>query len=212
SRARPTGARRSGASRGCGGCGPRSPARAERGSARCSPSAPGPPPPRPPPPQGPPAPPRPPPRARPSGPPAPAPAPRPPGAPAAPTLDVRGTTFEDTALAWGLPAAPIAFRFQTDRRGYRNALDREGGDVYLLGDSCLVAALLPFEETLCGRLEAALARPVVHLALIGIGVYQEAALRDADDVPLEGRLVLHFVFEGNDQADSAKYRAAASND
>ena len=132
------------------------------------------------------------------------------GAQAVPRLDVRGTTFEDTALAWGLPAAPVAFRFQTDRRGYRNGVDREGADVYLLGDSCLVAALLPFESTLCGRLEATLGRPVMNLALIGIGVQQERDLLEASGVPLEGRLVLHFVFEGNDQADSEKYRARAA--
>jgi hypothetical protein len=132
------------------------------------------------------------------------------GAQAVPRLDVRGTTFEDTALAWGLPAAPVAFRFQTDRRGYRNGVDREGADVYLLGDSCLVAALLPFESTLCGRLEATLGRPVMNLALIGIGVQQERDLLLASGVPLEGRLVLHFVFEGNDQADSEKYRALAA--
>ncbi|HET6162647.1 MAG TPA: hypothetical protein VFG37_03200 [Planctomycetota bacterium] len=128
------------------------------------------------------------------------------GSRAVPRLDLRGTTFEDTAVAWGLPAAPVAFRFQTDRRGYRNAVDREGADVYLLGDSCLVAALLPFESTLCGRLEATLGRPVVNLALIGIGVQQERDLLRASGVPLAGRLVLHFVFEGNDQADSEKYR------
>jgi len=128
------------------------------------------------------------------------------GATAVPRLDVRGTTFEDTALAWGLPAAPVAFRFQTDRRGYRNTVDRDGADVYLLGDSCLVAALLPFESTLCGRLEATLGRPVTNLALIGIGVQQERDLLEASGVPLEGRLVLHFVFEGNDQADSERYR------
>lgn len=134
------------------------------------------------------------------------------GSQAVPNQDVRGTTFEDTALAWGLPAAPVPFQFRTDRRGYRNGVDREGGDVYLLGDSCLVAALLPFEATLCSRLEQTLARPVVNLALIGIGVQQERDLLRAAGVPLKGRLVLHFVYEGNDLVDSEKYRALAAGE
>jgi hypothetical protein len=127
-----------------------------------------------------------------------------------PNADVKGVTWEDTASGWGLPAVGVPFHYKTDRRGYRNAVDREAADVYLVGDSCLVGALVPFEQTLCGRLETAVGRPVANVALIAISV-QEASDRFREaKLALEGRTVLQFVFEGNDQPDSKEYRARKS--
>lgn len=127
-----------------------------------------------------------------------------------PNADVSGVTWQDTASAWGLPSEPVPFRFRADRRGYRNDADRESGDVYLLGDSCLVAGLVPFEETVSGRLESSTGRAVVNVALIGVGVQRELEMLRESRLPLEGRVVLHFVCESNDQADSATYRGAGS--
>ena len=115
-------------------------------------------------------------------------------------------TYEDTAQSWGLAPAPIPFHYQTDRRGYRNAEDRADADVYLLGDSFLVAGLVPVEQTLAARLEAALGRSVINIALIGLSVEEERDLLEASKLPLAGRTVVHFVFEGNDLVDSIKYR------
>ena len=128
-----------------------------------------------------------------------------------PNADVAGTTWEDTSSSWGLPTQPIAFGFKTDRRGYRNETDRDAADVYLLGDSCLVGALVPFEHTLCGRLEATLKRPVMNVALIAIGVQAERDRFKAANLDVKDRLVLQFVFEGNDQSDSAAYRERESS-
>jgi hypothetical protein len=100
----------------------------------------------------------------------------------------------------------VPFRYRTDRRGYRNEVDREAADVYLVGDSCLVGALVPFEQTLCGRLEAEVRRSVANVALIAASV-QEMGERFRDSgVPVDGRLVLQFVYEGNDLPDSKAYR------
>jgi len=124
-----------------------------------------------------------------------------------PNADVSGVTWEDAASAWGLRAQGAEFHYKTDRRGYRNDVDRESADVYLLGDSCLVGAMLPFERTLCGRLESVTGRPTTNVALIGIGVQEERDRFLEARLPLNGKLVLQFVFEGNDQSDSANYRA-----
>jgi hypothetical protein len=130
------------------------------------------------------------------------------GARAQPHLDVRGETGEDLALAWGLPTPKVPFHYRTDRRGFRNLADRADAALYCLGDSFLVAGLLPVEELLATRLEQRLQRPTMNLALVGLAPQDEAALLREARVPLEGRLVLHFVFEGNDLRDSARFRTS----
>jgi acetyltransferase AlgX (SGNH hydrolase-like protein) len=129
------------------------------------------------------------------------------GSVAVPHLDLQGTTYEDTAPGWGLDARPIPFHYRTDQRGFRNAVDRDGADLYLLGDSLLVAGLIPFEQTLAARLETALGRPVMNIALIAKGPEDERDMLAKARVPMKGSTVLHFIFEGNDLADSMEYAA-----
>ena len=124
------------------------------------------------------------------------------GRQAVPDLDVRGTTTQDTANAWGQASEPIPFRYRTDRRGFRNEPDRAEGDVILLGDSMLVSALLPFEQTLAAQLEARIHRPVVQVALNGVGPEREQELFRTSGLAAKGRLVLQVVFEGDDLYDS----------
>jgi hypothetical protein len=128
------------------------------------------------------------------------------GSEAAPHQDLRGTTYPDTAHAWNLPAQPIDFHFRTDRRGFRNDVDRADADVYLVGDSILVAGLLPFEQTVTALLENALGRPTINLALIGIGPQRELEILRGAGLPLRDRLVIQFVTEANDLGDSRRYR------
>jgi hypothetical protein len=125
---------------------------------------------------------------------------------AVPHLDVSGTTFQDTAAVWGMPSDPIPFRYRTDRYGFRNDGDRAGADVYLLGDSMLVAALIPFDATVVARLEKTLRRPVMQLALIGIGPQEEQDLFRTAGLEARGRLVIQFVYEANDLLDSMRVR------
>lgn len=128
------------------------------------------------------------------------------GTRAVPEVDESGVTFEDLSRSWGFTSPPIPFHFRTDRHGFRNEPDRESADVYLLGDSFLVAGLLPHEKILSAALEGRLSRPVMNVALIGLSPQAERDLLLASGVPLDGRLVLQFVFEGNDLLDSAAYR------
>lgn len=130
------------------------------------------------------------------------------GAEPMPYLDRQGESFQDIATAWGIPSKPMTFHYTTDRRGYRNAVDRTEAEVYLLGDSILVAGLVPFEDTVAGRLEAALDKPVMNIALVAIGPQEERDMLRASGLPFKDRWVLHFIFEGNDLLDSARYRDA----
>jgi len=132
------------------------------------------------------------------------------GVRAVPHLDETGETREDLALRWNLPSALIPYRYRTDRRGFRNEPDRENADVYCLGDSFLVAGLVPFEDILSAQLEQLLGRPVMNVALVGLSPQEERELFDASKLDVAGRLVLHFVFEGNDLRDSARWRRGAS--
>jgi len=123
-----------------------------------------------------------------------------------PYADVSGETYQDIWTRWGIDSPAISFRFKTDSRGFRNDQDRDAADIYLLGDSLLVAGLVPFEHTVTSRLEANLKRPVMNISLIGLSVQAERDLLMEANPPLDGRFVLHFVFEGNDPLDSRTYR------
>ena len=121
-----------------------------------------------------------------------------------PRSDIRGVTYQDMDRD---RSEPIPFRYRTDRRGFRNRTDRDEADIYLLGDSILVAGLIPEEETIASRLEAEAGRSVMNIALIGIGPQRERDLLLHAGLPLEDRRVLHFIFEGNDLGDSKAYRS-----
>ncbi|MEM7205478.1 MAG: hypothetical protein AAF628_34800 [Planctomycetota bacterium] len=129
------------------------------------------------------------------------------GSIATPHLDLQGETFQDTASAWNLPAEPRPFHYRTDARGFRNPTDRDAADVYLLGDSVLVAGLIEESQTVRALLEARLARPVMTVALIGIGAQRELEILRESDLPLDGAVVLQFATEANDLADAVGDRS-----
>ena len=124
-----------------------------------------------------------------------------------PGVDLSGTAREDLAESWGIDTPPIPFRFRTDSNGFRNEPDRKETDVVCLGDSFLVDGLVPHAGLVSARLEALLGRTVMCIALVGIGPQEEAELLHETRPALDGRLLLHFVFEGNDLLDSAGYYA-----
>lgn len=124
-----------------------------------------------------------------------------------PDMKVEGTTYEDLASAWSVTSEPIPFSFQTDRRGFRNEPDRGEADVYCLGDSFLVAGLVPWKDTVTAQLETRLATSTIAFALNGISPQREIELFREAELPVDGKLVVHFLFEGNDLLDSASFRS-----
>jgi hypothetical protein len=121
----------------------------------------------------------------------------------APDQDVKGVSRKDTASVWGIPSEAIPFHYRTDRRGFRNHPGRETASLYLIGDSVLVGALVPFEQTLVARLEALLGEPVIQAALINTAPQTMIEHFGRSGLDVGGRLVVQFVFEGNDLGDSA---------
>jgi hypothetical protein len=106
---------------------------------------------------------------------------------------------------WGVDHDPIPFCYRTNRHGFRNPPELDDADVYLLGDSIVVSALVPSDETIAARLTTAWGRPVMNVALISISPQEEHEIFRESKLPVEGRLVLQFLFEGNDLIDSAHY-------
>jgi hypothetical protein len=123
-----------------------------------------------------------------------------------PNVDIKGRTYQDLTYDSRLPTEPIEFHYVTDRHGFRNATDRNEADIYLVGDSILVAGLLPFEETIAALIDKDLHLRTMNVAIAGLAVQEERDLFKAAKLPLQNHLVLHFVYEGNDLQDSARYR------
>lgn len=120
-----------------------------------------------------------------------------------PSVDLRGTSRMDTGSIWGMKTNPMPYHFKTDRRGFRNDPHRDEADVYLIGDSMLVGALVPFEKTLVARTEAVIERPVMQVALINTAPQTMQHIFLEQRLPLNGRTVVQFVFEGNDLLDTS---------
>ena len=105
-----------------------------------------------------------------------------------PNLYVTGTTYQDTAYTLGLRTQAIRFSYRTDQRGFRNKTSRDAATIYLLGDSFLVGALVPFEETIPHRLEQFLREPVMNISLLALGVQHARDLLLRQNVTVHGYL------------------------
>lgn len=135
------------------------------------------------------------------------------GTQAVPYLDIAGVTYQDTAMVWGLSSEPIRFRYRTDRYGFRNQVDRPQDeiDIFLLGDSILVSALVPSEESLAAVLEKLIRQRVMQVALIGISPQEEHDLYRQAGFDPKGKRIMQFIFEGNDLSDSLHYASKKEN-
>lgn len=134
------------------------------------------------------------------------------GSHALPSVDLSGQTKQDLAALWNLPSEPLPFQYRTNTLGYRaDVVDRTEAQTYLLGDSLLVGGLVPYAETVGGRLEALRSENTMIIALINSGVQREEHMLMQAKVPLAGRTLIQFVFEGNDLADSRRQRTNLDN-
>jgi len=129
-----------------------------------------------------------------------------------PSCDLKGETVPDVAARFGLPCRSIPFHYTTNARGYRNLPEREAADVYCVGDSYLVSALLAWPETPVQQLEHLSRRRCVSAALIGLSPQEAQAefAHAAAGLDLHGCVVLQFLCEDNDLIDSARFTAAAA--
>jgi len=75
-----------------------------------------------------------------------------------------------------------------------------------------VGALVPFKETVAAELGDALGLDAMNVALLSIGPQQQHDLFRKLDLPVKNRLIVQFIFEGNDQKDSHAYRTKRHGD
>ncbi len=106
----------------------------------------------------------------------------------------------------GVPdAEPYPVDVRYDHRGFRNDTDLERADVVAIGDSFVEAAIIPLEETVTKQLERRLGAPVANLGQAAYGLRQEFVVLRRYGLPLRPRVVLWFLFGGNDLRDVPIY-------
>ncbi len=123
-----------------------------------------------------------------------------------PGISVRGQTGQDIAARLGLPHDPIPFDFHADSYGFRNG-DEPVGDIVFLGDSIILGAAVPVDETIAEVVEDTLGKPVMQAALLGLSIQGQHDMLRSSGLPLKGKTVVQFLFEGNDLLDSRAYRS-----
>jgi hypothetical protein len=118
-----------------------------------------------------------------------------------------GYVMPDLCVHLGAPGTLQPYTYTTDAFGLRNAGDKSDARVICLGDSVLVAGLLPVADRVTDRLERALGERVLMVAESGYAPQEELLRLDGLGLDLSGRLVIQFIFAGNDLVDSARWRA-----
>jgi hypothetical protein len=128
-----------------------------------------------------------------------------------PHLKLSGRALPDLAEEFGLAAVPRAYRFETDSYGLRNVLDEtREPEILCLGDSLLVGGLVAIEDTLAARLTGETERACLSVAEVEFGPQEEVLRLESTGISLADKLVLQFVFEGNDLLDSRLWREWAA--
>lgn len=130
-----------------------------------------------------------------------------PGWTLAPGVAIEGETYQDIATLFGIPHDPIPFAYATDEYGFRNAAgEAAGAGIILLGDSIVLGAQVPRGQTIDSVVETATGRPAAQAALLGLSIQEQHDMLRGAGLPLEGKQIVQFLFEGNDLLDSRAFR------
>jgi lysophospholipase L1-like esterase len=104
---------------------------------------------------------------------------------------------------------PNPARYQVDvtydRNGFRNDVDYTQADVVAIGDSFIEAAEMARSQTLVAELSRRLGVTVVNLGQSGYGPQQELVVLKRYGAPLSPKVVVWFLFGGNDLSDVDVY-------
>lgn len=123
-----------------------------------------------------------------------------------PHMRSEAAAMPDLALHLGAPAVPITVATATDAHGLRNPTPKTDPAIVCLGDSLLVGSLVADAELLTEQLQGLLAVQVMNCSEVRYSPQEEWRRLLATRLPLQGRVVVQFLFEGNDLADSAAWR------
>ena len=103
------------------------------------------------------------------------------------------------------PAKPHPFDLHYDHHGFRNDEDVDHAEVIVIGDSFIEANMIATSDTVVKQLERRLGLATVNLGQCGYGLRQELEVLRRFGRPLKPKLVLWFLFGGNDLRDVEKY-------
>ncbi len=123
-----------------------------------------------------------------------------------PNLKVEGQIAQDLSTLLGIEAEPIDFKFETDEFGLRNSHNLPDPQILLLGDSQIAAGYLPLAETISGRLAGLLKTSVMNIAEPGYSPQEELIRLESTGMSVKNKVVVQFIFEGNDLSDSQSWR------
>jgi hypothetical protein len=123
-----------------------------------------------------------------------------------PNINAKGKQLPDLVEILGAQAAPIPYDYATDSYGLRNSRDRKNPAIICLGDSMLAAGLVRTDEIITERLEQALGVSVLNVGEPAYSPQEELIRFETTGVDPSGRLIVHFLFEGNDLADTNEWQ------
>jgi hypothetical protein len=129
-----------------------------------------------------------------------------------PDQHISGETLPDLAELMRVHHPLIPFELRTDRFGLRNPPGVDDPRVLCLGDSILVAGLVEESSLATVRLSGALGVDVMNISQLGYAPQESLARLDSLDIGVNGRVVLHVVYEANDLSDSRRWRQAHAAD
>ena len=126
-----------------------------------------------------------------------------------PNAIFEGVFYQDLTNIFGVESEPIHFHVQTDRFGLRNPPDKENPHIFLLGDSQIYAGAVPVETTVSESLQRSLNVPVMNVSEPGYGPQEELIRFEAMNFDVKDKVVIQFLFEGNDLGGSQTWRTWA---
>ncbi len=119
----------------------------------------------------------------------------------------QGTVLPDLVGILGADAVPLRYSFQADEHGLRNPAPKPEARVLCLGDSILVGGLVPVDHLVTEKLERRLGVSVMNVSEVAYSPQEELIRLETLGLDLRRRLIVQFVFEGNDLQDSEIWRS-----
>jgi len=124
-----------------------------------------------------------------------------------PNQRYEGTVHPNLTRIFNIETEPVPFEIETDRFGLRNPVGKGEPEIFLLGDSQLYAALVPVEETMAERVEDQLGVTTLNVSESGYSAEEGLIRLESTGADPSGKLIVHFIFEGNDLSGSATWRS-----
>jgi len=126
-----------------------------------------------------------------------------------PAIHWTGRPYSDIEEGTGLPRSlKRSLTFTYDRWGYRNSIEMPQADIVFVGDSFVEGWYVSDDETTAAVLGHRLRIPVANLGVAGYGTLQELRIVQGDAMQRHPRVLIWYLFEGNDLYDDQGFENA----